>query len=105
MGRVFEKRKHKMFARYDKMAKGFTKMGKEIAIAVKIGGPNPDSNARLRVAMQNAKGINMPKDRIEGAIKRASSKEEKGLELCHTMNLAPEYWCVLICCCGLLLLL
>lgn len=80
MGRVFEKRKHKMFARYDKMAKGFTKLGKEIAIAVKTGGPNPDSNARLRVAIQNAKSINMPKDRIDGAIKRASSKEDKDLE-------------------------
>jgi len=74
MGRVFEKRKYKMFARYDRMAKGFTRAGKEIAIAVKQGGPNPDTNARLRTAMQNAKGINMPKDRIENAIKRASEK-------------------------------
>jgi YebC/PmpR family DNA-binding regulatory protein len=80
MGRVFEKRKHKMFARFDKMAKGFTRAGKEIAIAVKLGGPDPNGNARLRIAMQNAKGINMPKDRIEAAIKRASSKDEKGLE-------------------------
>lgn len=80
MGRIFEKRKHKMFARYDKMAKGFTRAGKEIAIAVKLGGPDPDGNSRLRVAIQNAKGINMPKDRIEAAIKRASSKDEKGLE-------------------------
>lgn len=80
MGRVFEKRKHKMFARYDKMAKSFTRIGKEIAIAVKAGGENPDYNPRLRVAMQNAKGINMPKDRIEGAIKRAASKDDKGFE-------------------------
>lgn len=80
MGRVFEKRKYKMFARYDKMAKGFTRAGKEIAIAVKLGGADPNSNSRLRVAIQNAKGINMPKDRIEAAIKRASSKDEKGLE-------------------------
>lgn len=80
MGRIFEKRKHKMFARYDKMAKGFTRAGKEIAIAVKTGGPDPNSNSRLRIAIQNAKGINMPKDRIEAAIKRASSKDEKGLE-------------------------
>lgn len=69
-----------MFARFDKMAKGFTKIGKEIAIAVKLGGTNPDGNARLRIAIQNAKSINMPKDRIEAAIKRASSKEEKDLE-------------------------
>ncbi|MGQ0829529.1 MAG: YebC/PmpR family DNA-binding transcriptional regulator [Bacteroidota bacterium] len=80
MGRVFEKRKYKMFARYDKMAKGFTRMGKEIAIAVKLGGADPNGNSRLRVAIQNAKGLNMPKDRIEAAIKRASSKDEKGLE-------------------------
>src|SRR6185436_15589285 len=80
MGRVFEKRKHKMFARYDKMAKAFTKIGKDIAIAVKQGGPDPNGNPRLRAAMQNAKSVNMPKDRIDGAIKRASSKEEAGLE-------------------------
>jgi YebC/PmpR family DNA-binding regulatory protein len=80
MGRIFEKRKHKMFARFDKMAKGFTRAGKEIAIAVKLGGPDPNGNSRLRVAIQNAKGINMPKDRIEAAVKRASSKDEKGLE-------------------------
>lgn len=80
MGRVFEKRKHKMFARYDKMAKGFTRMGKEIAIAIKLGGSDPTGNSRLRVAIQNAKGINMPKDRIEAAIKRASSKDTSNLE-------------------------
>jgi YebC/PmpR family DNA-binding regulatory protein len=80
MGRIFEKRKHKMFARYDKMAKAFTRIGKDIAIAVKQGGPDPNNNPRLRAAMQNAKAVNMPKDRVEGAIKRASSKEEAGLE-------------------------
>lgn len=74
MGRIFETRKHKMFARWSKMAKGFTKMGKEIAIAVKQNGPDPNSNPRLRTAMQNAKSINMPKDRIDAAIKRASEK-------------------------------
>lgn len=76
MGRAFEKRKHKMFARYDKMAKAFTKIGKEIAIAVKSGGPDPDNNSRLRTAVMNAKGLNMPKDRIDNAIKKASSKDE-----------------------------
>ena len=80
MGRVFEKRKHKMFARFDKMAKGFTRIGKDIAIAVKQGGPNPENNAKLRMVIQNAKGINMPKDRVEAAIKRASSKEEQDFE-------------------------
>jgi YebC/PmpR family DNA-binding regulatory protein len=77
MGRIFEKRKHKMFARFDKMAKAFTRIGKDIAIAVKQGGPLPENNPKLRTAMQNAKGVNMPKDRVEAAIKRASSKEEK----------------------------
>lgn len=74
MGRIFEKRKHTMFARWAKMAKGFTKIGKEIAIAVKQGGPHPENNPRLRTAMQNAKSINMPKDRVEAAIKKASEK-------------------------------
>ncbi|HEY6161101.1 MAG TPA: YebC/PmpR family DNA-binding transcriptional regulator [Bacteroidia bacterium] len=80
MGRIFEKRKHKMFARFDRMAKAFTRIGKEIAIAVKQGGPNPENNPRLRLAMQNAKGVNMPKDRVENAIKRASSRDEKNFE-------------------------
>ena len=80
MGRVFEKRKYKMFARYDRMAKGFTRAGKEIAIAVKLGGADPNGNSRLRVAIQNAKGINMPKDRIDAAVNRAASKDAKGLE-------------------------
>src|SRR3954464_5245096 len=80
MGRVFEKRKHKMFARYDKMAKTFTKIGKEIVIAVKHGGPEPNNNPRLRAVMQNAKNVNMPKDRVENAIKRASSKEAGNFE-------------------------
>jgi YebC/PmpR family DNA-binding regulatory protein len=80
MGRAFEFRKARKMKRWDAMSKGFTRMGKEIALAVKSGGPDPDTNARLRVAVQNAKGLNMPKDRIESAIKRASSKDEKDLE-------------------------
>lgn len=80
MGRAFEFRKGRKMKRWDAMAKGFTRLGKEIALAVKTGGPDPSNNARLRVAMQNAKGINMPKDRIEAAIKRASSKDESGYE-------------------------
>ena len=80
MGRVFEKRKHKMFARYAKMSRTFTKIGKEIAIAVKAGGPDPDGNARLRVIIANAKASNMPKANIDGAIARASSKQEKEFE-------------------------
>src|SRR5688572_14181231 len=80
MGRIFEKRKHKMFARFDKMAKAFTRIGKDIAIAVKAAGPLPENNPKLRLAIQNAKGMNMPKDRVEAAIKRASSKEEKDFQ-------------------------
>lgn len=74
MGRVFEKRKHKMFKRYATMAKQFTKIGKEIAIAVRSGGPDPNLNARLRLVMQNAKAVNMPKDRVDAAISKASGK-------------------------------
>lgn len=80
MGRIFEKRKHKMFARYDKMAKQFTRIGKDIAIAVKSGGPDPAYNPRLRQAVANAKGVNMPKDRVEAAIKRAVSKDSSNFE-------------------------
>ena len=80
MGRVFEKRKHKMFARFDRMAKGFQRLGKEIVIAVKQAGPLPENNPRLRAAIATARGINMPKHLIEGAIKRASSKEEGNFE-------------------------
>lgn len=90
MGRIFEKRKHKMFARFDKMAKAFTRIGKDIAMAVKNGGPNPDNNPKLRMAIQNAKGVNMPKDRVDAAIKRASSKEEKDFQEIIYEGYAPH---------------
>lgn len=90
MGRIFEKRKHKMFARFDKMAKAFTRIGKDIAMAVKNGGPNPDNNPKLRLAIQNAKGVNMPKDRVDAAIKRASSKEEKDFQEIIYEGYAPH---------------
>jgi YebC/PmpR family DNA-binding regulatory protein len=80
MGRAFEFRRGRKEARWDKMAKAFSRWGKEIAMAVKISGPEPAANPRLRMAIQNAKGVNMPKDRIEAAIKRASSKDEKDFE-------------------------
>lgn len=80
MGRIFEKRKDRMFARWAKTSKAFTKIGKEIAIAVKLGGPDPAGNPRLRMAIQTARSHNMPKDRIENAIKKASSKDESGLD-------------------------
>jgi YebC/PmpR family DNA-binding regulatory protein len=80
MGRIFEVRKHAMFARWDRMAKQFTRIGKEIAIAVKSGGPDPTSNPALRRCFQNAKAVNMPKDRVEAAIKRAMGKEMDNYE-------------------------
>ncbi|MFL6576613.1 MAG: YebC/PmpR family DNA-binding transcriptional regulator, partial [Povalibacter sp.] len=75
MGRIFEVRKHAMFARWNRMAKQFARVGKEIAIAVKSGGPDPASNPALRRAMQNARAVNMPKDNVVSAIKRASGKD------------------------------
>ncbi len=80
MGRIFEVRKSKMFARYDRMAKQYTRYGKEIVIAVKNGGPDPDNNPALRRVIQNAKAINMPKSNIEAAIKRASDKNTDNYE-------------------------
>src|SRR6201985_3698647 len=80
MGRIFEVRKHTMFARWDRMAKQFTRIGKEIAIAVKSGGPDPSTNPALRRCFQNAKSVNMPKDRVEAAIKRAQGKEMENYE-------------------------
>jgi YebC/PmpR family DNA-binding regulatory protein len=75
MGRAFEFRKERKFKRWSKMAKTFTRIGKDIAMAVKAGGPDPDSNARLRAIIQNAKAANMPKENVERAIKKASSKD------------------------------
>jgi len=80
MGRVFEKRKHKIFARNAKISKLYTKYGKEIAMAIKASGPNPESNSKLKQIIQNAKGAQMPKDRIEAAIKRASEKDSSNYE-------------------------
>lgn len=85
-----------MFARFDRMAKQFTRIGKEIAIAVRQGGPNPDYNPRLRVAIRNGKSVNMPKDRIEAAIKRASDKGTAGYEEIKYEGYAPHGVAVLV---------
>lgn len=90
MGRIFEVRKAKMFARYDRMAKQFTRIGKEINIAVKNGGPDPDTNPTLRRIIQNAKSVNMPKDRIEGAIKNALGKDTSNYEEILYEGYAPH---------------
>ena len=80
MGRAFEYRKASKMARWDKMAKTFSKIGKDIALAVKAGGPDPESNPALRRCIQNAKGANMPKDNVERAIKKASGADAENYE-------------------------
>ncbi|WP_033960532.1 YebC/PmpR family DNA-binding transcriptional regulator [Psychroserpens jangbogonensis] len=74
MGRAFEFRKARKMKRWSAMSKAFTRIGKDIVMAVKEGGPDPDSNSRLRAVIQNAKSVNMPKDNVERAIKKASEK-------------------------------
>jgi len=76
MGRAFEFRKARKMKRWAAMSKAFTRIGKDIVMAVKEGGPDPDANSRLRAVIQNAKAVNMPKDNIERAIKRASDKNQ-----------------------------
>ena len=98
MGRIFEVRKSTMFARWDKMAKNFTRIGKEIIIAVKAGGSDPNSNAALRRCFQNARSVGMPKDRVEAAIKRASSKDEKDYTEVIYEGYAPHGIPVLVLC-------
>lgn len=96
MGRIFEVRKSTMFARWDRMAKQFTRIGKEIAIAVKTGGPDPATNPALRRCMQNAKSVNMPKDRVEAAIKRAQGKEMDNYDEILYEGYAPHGVAVLV---------
>jgi YebC/PmpR family DNA-binding regulatory protein len=81
MGRIFETRKATMFKRWDRMAKAFTRIGKDIAIAVKAGGPSPDSNPALRRVLQNARAANMPKDKVENAIKKASGQGAENYDI------------------------
>ena len=80
MGRAFEFRKARKMKRWSKMAKTFTRIGKDIVIAVKEGGASPETNSRLRQVMQNAKAANMPKDNVLRAIKKASSKDTANYE-------------------------
>jgi len=98
MGRIFEKRKHKMFARFARMSKAFNRVGREIEIAVKAGGPSPEYNPRLRMAVQNAKSVNMPKDRVEAAIKRASQKDTAGYTEVTYEGYAPHGIAVIVEC-------
>ena len=80
MGRAFEFRKERKFKRWAGMAKTFTRIGREIALAVKASGPNPEYNSRLRLAIQNAKSANMPKVNVESAIKKATGKEAENFQ-------------------------
>jgi YebC/PmpR family DNA-binding regulatory protein len=96
MGRIFEVRKHAMFARWNRMAKQFARGGKDIAIAVKAGGPDPTSNPALRRAMQNARAVNMPKDNVMGAIKRASGKEAANYQEVIYEGYAPHGIAILV---------
>jgi len=96
MGRIFEVRKSSMFARWDKMAKNFTRIGKEIAIAVKASGPDPDNNPALRRCYLNARACGMPKDRVEAAIKRAMGKDTSNYEEILYEGYAPHGVAVLV---------
>jgi YebC/PmpR family DNA-binding regulatory protein len=96
VGRIFETRKHVMFARWDKMSKAFARIGKEIAIAVKAGGPNPDDNPSLRRVIRNGRAVNMPKDKIEAAIKRASGKDAANYEEIVYEGFGPHGIAVLV---------
>jgi YebC/PmpR family DNA-binding regulatory protein len=90
MGRIFETRKATMFARWNKMAKLFTRLAKDIAIAVKSGGPSPDTNPSLRRVLQNARAANMPKEKIDSAIKRASGEDVKAYDVVVYEGYAPH---------------
>ncbi|QBA63793.1 YebC/PmpR family DNA-binding transcriptional regulator [Muriicola soli] len=96
MGRAFEFRKARKMKRWSAMSKAFTRIGKDIVMAVKEGGPDPDTNSRLRAVIQNAKAVNMPKDNIERAIKRASDKSEGDYKEVLFEGYAPHGIAVLI---------
>jgi len=96
MGRAFEFRKARKMKRWSAMSKAFTRIGKDIVIAVKEGGPDPDSNSRLRAVIQNAKAVNMPKDNIERAIKRASDKNQGDFKEVVFEGYAPHGIAVLV---------
>ena len=96
MGRAFEYRKERKFKRWANMAKAFTRVGREIAIAVKDGGSDPNYNPRLRMAIQNAKAANMPKTNVENAIKRATSKDAESYDEIVYEGYAPHGVAVIV---------
>ena len=96
MGRIFETRKATMFKRWDRMAKQFARIGKDITIAVKAGGPIPENNPALRRIIQNARALNMPKDKVEAAIKRAAGKDATAYEQIIYEGYAPHGVAVIV---------
>ena len=96
MGRMFEKRKATIFKRNARIAKAFTRISKEIVIAVKGGGPDPDANPALRRAIQNARSANMPKDKVESAIARASGEGAEDYEELIYEGYAPHGIAILV---------
>ncbi|MGD9599022.1 MAG: YebC/PmpR family DNA-binding transcriptional regulator [Steroidobacteraceae bacterium] len=96
MGRIFEVRKHAMFARWNRMAKQFARIAKDINMAVKAGGGDPASNPTLRRVIQNARAVNMPKDKVEAAIKRAVGKDATNYEQVLYEGYAPHGVAVLV---------
>src|SRR5678816_4317236 len=98
MGRIFEVRKHAMFARWNRMAKQFARIGKDITISVRNGGADPASNPALRRVIQNARAVNMPKDKIEAAIKRASGRDAANFEEILYEGYAPHGVAILVEC-------
>jgi len=96
MGRAFEFRKARKMKRWSAMAKTFTRIGKDIVMAVKEGGPNPETNSRLRAVIQNAKAANMPKDNVERAIKKASDKDTANFKEVLFEGYAPHGIAILI---------
>jgi YebC/PmpR family DNA-binding regulatory protein len=96
MGRIFEVRKHTMFARWNRMAKQFAKIGKEITIAVKSGGSDPQGNPALRRVIQNSRAVNMPKDKVDAAIKRASGRDAANYDEILYEGYAPHGIAVLV---------
>jgi YebC/PmpR family DNA-binding regulatory protein len=96
MGRIFETRKATMFKRWDKMAKAFTRIGRDIAIAVKSGGPSAESNPALRRVLQNARAANMPKDKVENAIKKAAGQGAESWDIVVYEGYAPHGIAVIV---------
>lgn len=98
MGRAFEFRKARKFKRWGQMAKTFTRIGRDIVMAVKESGPDPDTNSRLRAVMQNAKAANMPKDTVERAIKKASDKNTENYKEITLEGYAPHGIAIMLEC-------